>query len=113
MTVIIDPTLYSDLDGTPNTLYIATTEEVAIAVDMSPNMVTGDVLSQPSAILQDTGNNDAPITLVDAPLISNNRVVQVIDGSVLTPGGVYRLIATCKFNTDKVLSSSVLIGCPY
>jgi hypothetical protein len=91
---------------------VATTEELPIAFDYSLNVVAGDVVASPSAVLHnpDTG---AVITPTDAPTVSGNLVIQIIRGSQLTARQMLRLDVTATLNAAKVITASLYIACPY
>jgi hypothetical protein len=104
------------LDGTPSTVYIATTEKIPYSFDFTANLLGGESLANAGAQMNDETLRGASVTLTDAPSINGNIVVQEVRGAELTAGHVYRLVVSADvvgLIANKRLSISVVVNCPY
>lgn len=107
------------LDGTPATIYMATTEKVPLAFDFTANMLQGESVATPGSELMDLTINGALITLTDPPVIqtgSTTTLIQEMQGAEIRAGHTYRLVVSADIQglvAGKRLSISTVIIVPF
>ena len=81
----------SQLQTNPGGVSIGTTDYPLIEVDMSSILAAGETITGVAVRLQ-TSDYTALVTLPDSPTFVGSSVFQLVKGSLLTVGTIYRLI---------------------
>ena len=100
------------LQSNPGAITVATTDYPEIEFDATPVLQEGETVTA-AAVRVQTADMSRQISLPDAPGFTTTSISQLVKGSLLTPGTLYRVIWIMTLSSGSVISAQTALSCPY